>query len=230
LCLFERIKKTENTFRKLNCSATGALCYTIRHYLALKLQGHNDIFEWNFGHILGTYIGTDFMYLGQVFVKRDNWSGWPEVDVMITIFGDFRQFSAIFDNFRRKNWLFFSKINVMIKILHNLCSFVLSQKRQFFRRFFRRKYFKNHNIGSRWVCEKVAQNIAQPILCQNYFRILIVEKSGPKMWAISVILPEVISHRLGENSPNLVTLIGFKGTRAQWHISNGTLGTYYICT
>jgi hypothetical protein len=42
-----------------------------------------------------------------------------------------------------------------------------------------------------------------------------VEKSGPKMWAISVILPEVISHRLGENSPNLVTLIGFKGTMAQ---------------
>jgi hypothetical protein len=27
---------------------------------------------------------------------------------------------------------------------------VLSQKRQFFRWIFRRKYFKNHNIGSRW--------------------------------------------------------------------------------
>jgi hypothetical protein len=34
-------------------------------------------------------------------------------------------------------------------------------------------------------------------------------RSGPKLWAISVIfnnLPEVINHRLGENSPNLVTL------------------------
>jgi hypothetical protein len=29
-------------------------------------------------------------------------------------------------------------------------SFVLSQKRRFFRKNFRRKYFKNHNIGPRW--------------------------------------------------------------------------------
>jgi hypothetical protein len=35
-------------------------------------------FEWNFGHILHMYIGTDIMYLGQVFGKRDNWSGWPD--------------------------------------------------------------------------------------------------------------------------------------------------------
>jgi hypothetical protein len=41
------------------------------------------------------------------------------------------QFSAIFPNFRRKNWRFFSKTNVMI-IFSNF-SFVLSQKRQFFR-------------------------------------------------------------------------------------------------
>jgi hypothetical protein len=38
------------------------------------------------------------------------------VDVMITIFGDFRQFSA-------KKLAFFSKTNVMIKILHNLALF-----------------------------------------------------------------------------------------------------------
>jgi hypothetical protein len=37
----------------------------------------------------------------------------PGVDVMITIFCDFRQFSA-------KKLAFFSKTNVMIKILHNL--------------------------------------------------------------------------------------------------------------
>jgi hypothetical protein len=36
----------------------------------------------------------------------------PGVDVMITIFGDFRQLSA-------KKLAFFSKTNVMIKILHN---------------------------------------------------------------------------------------------------------------
>jgi hypothetical protein len=40
----------------------------------------------------------------------------PGVDVMITIFRDFRQFSA-------KKLAFFSKTNVMIKILHNLVLF-----------------------------------------------------------------------------------------------------------
>jgi hypothetical protein len=44
---------------------------------------------------------------------------------MITIFCDFCQFSA-------EKMAFFSKTNVMIKILHNLASFVLTQKRQFF--------------------------------------------------------------------------------------------------
>jgi hypothetical protein len=38
------------------------------------------------------------------------------VDVMITIFGDFRQFSA-------KKLAFFSKTNVMNKLLHNLALF-----------------------------------------------------------------------------------------------------------
>jgi hypothetical protein len=62
----------------------------------------------------------------------------PGVDVMITIFSDFWQFSA-------KKLAFFSKTNVIIKILHNLPSFVLSQKRQFFRR----NNLNNHNIGLR---------------------------------------------------------------------------------
>jgi hypothetical protein len=44
---------------------------------------------------------------------------------------------------------FFSKTNVVIKFVNNLALF-LSQKRQFFRRwFFRRKYSKNHNTGPR---------------------------------------------------------------------------------
>jgi hypothetical protein len=33
------------------------------------------------------------------------------------------QFSAIFDNFQRKNWRFYKKTNVMIKFLHNLALF-----------------------------------------------------------------------------------------------------------
>jgi hypothetical protein len=50
--------------------------------------------------------------------------------------------------------IFGEKIGVFLK---NLCydqlfskfSFVLSQKRRFFRKMFRRKYLKNHNIGPR---------------------------------------------------------------------------------
>jgi hypothetical protein len=81
-----------------------------------------------------------------IFVQRTDvkrckslWKKWliPGTDVMITIFCDFWQFSA-------KELAFLSKNNVMIKIEF---IYVLSQKRQFFRWFFRRKYFKNHNIG-----------------------------------------------------------------------------------
>jgi hypothetical protein len=49
----------------------------------------------------------------------------PGVDVMITIFCDFRQFSA-------KKLAFFSKTNVMINFFSKF-GFVLRQKRQFFR-------------------------------------------------------------------------------------------------
>jgi hypothetical protein len=57
-------------------------------------------------------------------------------------------------NFLRFSQIFCEKIGVFLK---NQCydqnfayfSFVLSQKRQFFRRIFRRKYLKNHNIGPR---------------------------------------------------------------------------------
>jgi hypothetical protein len=52
-------------------------------------------------------------------------AGWPGVDVMITIFGDFRQFSA-------KKFAFFSKNNGMITIFGKTSS-SLSKKRQFFR-------------------------------------------------------------------------------------------------
>jgi Holliday junction resolvasome RuvABC DNA-binding subunit len=65
----------------------------------------------------------------------------PGVDVMITIFCDFSQFSA-------------KKIGVFLKYQCNdqiilKFGFVLSQKRHFFRKIFRQKYFKNHNIGPR---------------------------------------------------------------------------------
>jgi hypothetical protein len=96
-----------------------------------------------------------FLWTHQVSAPED-WKTWKSrrcilkkgrffsagVDVMITIFCDFRQFLA-------KKLAFFSKTNVMIKILHNL-AFVLSRKRQFFSRDFFAKIKKNHNIGPRY--------------------------------------------------------------------------------
>jgi hypothetical protein len=64
----------------------------------------------------------------QTLGPTDSRSGWPGVDVMITIFGDFRQFSA-------KKMAFFSKTNVMIKFLHNLALFWV-KKAKFFAEFF----------------------------------------------------------------------------------------------
>jgi hypothetical protein len=63
----------------------------------------------------------------------------PGVDVMITIFCDFSQFSA-------------KKIGVFLKYqycdhIFSKFAFVSSQKRQFFREIIWRKYFQNHNIG-----------------------------------------------------------------------------------
>jgi hypothetical protein len=55
------------------------------------------------------------------------------------------QFSAIFPNFRRKNGVFI-KYQCYDQFLTKF-SFVFSEKRQYFRKIFRRKYFKNHNIG-----------------------------------------------------------------------------------
>jgi hypothetical protein len=55
-------------------------------------------------------------------------TGWPGVDVMITIFCDFSLFSP-------KKLAFFSKTNVMIKILHNLALF-WDKNANFFAEFF----------------------------------------------------------------------------------------------
>jgi hypothetical protein len=57
------------------------------------------------------------------------------------------QFSAIFLNFRRKNWRFYQKPmlwSTFFKIW--LC---FASKTPIYRRIFWRKYFKNHNIGPR---------------------------------------------------------------------------------
>jgi hypothetical protein len=55
------------------------------------------------------------------------------------------RFSAIFDNFRQKIFAFLK--NQCYDSIFARFSFAMSQKRQLFCRFFRRKYLKNHNIG-----------------------------------------------------------------------------------
>jgi hypothetical protein len=46
----------------------------------------------------------------------EKWRFFLNANVMIKCFGDFRSFSIIFDHFRRKKLEFYSKINVVIKI------------------------------------------------------------------------------------------------------------------
>jgi hypothetical protein len=72
----------------------------------------------------------------------------PGVDVMMTIFANFCQFSA-------KKLAFFSETHVMIKFLQTLAVHSLSKKRQYFRQIFGRKYFLNHNVGPRSLMEIV---------------------------------------------------------------------------
>jgi hypothetical protein len=62
--------------------------------------------------------------------------------------------------------IFGEKIGVFLKYqcydqLFSKFSFVLSQKRQFFRKFFRRKYLKNHNVGP----EVTRSGEFSPIVC-----------------------------------------------------------------
>jgi hypothetical protein len=62
------------------------------------------------------------------------------------------------------------------------------------------------------VCEKVAQNVAKPFLCQNYHIAGTVEKAVPIQCATSVIFkpqPKESNRTIGEKSPNLVTLMTY---------------------
>jgi hypothetical protein len=63
---------------------------------------------------------------------------------------------------------------------------------------------------TRWACEKIAQNIAQRNVCQNYETNYFYRRS-PKILIhmyFKKILPIVRDTPIGENSPNLVTLLG----------------------
>jgi hypothetical protein len=86
--------------------------------------------------ICSKYLYSDLLYFEIVnndFSKKSLQNHRTGVDVMITIFCDFCQFSA-------KKLVFFSKTNVMIKILHNFALF--KSKMQVFLLNFSPKIFK----------------------------------------------------------------------------------------
>jgi hypothetical protein len=64
---------------------------------------------------------------------------------------------------------------------------------------------------ARGISEKFAQNVSQPIFWTYYYISFTEEKSCPRLWTNSVIfikLAKVNNRPMGENSPNLVTLLG----------------------
>jgi hypothetical protein len=73
--------------------------------------------------------------------------------------------------------------------------------------------FRKNRVTSRWVCKKIAKNVAQPIfgrhLIHNFYR----GKKRHKLLAISVNFRKNCTkkkiHPICENSPNLVTLYVF---------------------
>jgi hypothetical protein len=63
---------------------------------------------------------------------------------------------------------------------------------------------------TRFVCEKVAQNVAQLVFCRNYYTTFTVLMSSLKIWATSLIYKETIQCKQSpnrQNSPNPVTLL-----------------------
>jgi hypothetical protein len=88
-------------------------------------------------------------YMHAFGILYPNWWTFAQsgVDDMITILGDFCQFSA---KKLRKN---ISKTNVMIKILHDLALFWVKNA-NFFAIFFGENILKNHNIDPRSHCSQ----------------------------------------------------------------------------
>jgi hypothetical protein len=79
---------------------------------------------------------------------------------------------------------FFSKTNVMIKLLHNLHSLFLSQKLQFFWR----KYLKNNNTGSRNVATVERNSIFDQSWSWGYVDIVFfpLKSYHPMPWRDSI--------------------------------------------
>jgi hypothetical protein len=111
--------------------------------------------------------------------------------------------------FFQPNWVgidvtklhFFSRIELGLIQQNSTFSAELSWHR------FNKTQFLAENVSNyvlcirvtRWVYEKIAQNVANPIFCQDQFITLTVEISSLKMWATFLIfinLPKVNSHHM----------------------------------
>jgi hypothetical protein len=78
-------------------------------------------------------------------------------------------------------------------------------------------------LKARWVCEKIAQNVAQPIFLSksvhNFYRGTKYSKNLGHVYNLKK-LPKVNNNPMGENSPNLVTLFPLKGDPKRWGIKS----------
>jgi hypothetical protein len=66
---------------------------------------------------------------------------------------------------------------------------------------------------TRYACENIAQNVAEPVFCQDYYIAFTVVKIGQKLgkrlqFIYCNKLPKVNAHPTGENSPNMLPYIG----------------------
>jgi hypothetical protein len=80
---------------------------------------------------------------------------------------------------------------------------------------------------TRWVCEKNAQTIGQPIFCQNFTVLLFYcgKKYQVHMYENLKNLPKENNCPIGENSPNLVTLV----VVSSWLFPELTISNFKKC-
>jgi hypothetical protein len=128
----------------LHCTGFFPLCFDFSCFSRAKCQGCLQ-------HDSRSTIIDNLYFADESSATRLSRSMWqsPGVDVMITIFGEK---IGVFSK-KPMLWIFFAWF-----------SFVFSQKRQFFRCIFRRKYLKNHNIGPRtWKKYVVNGRLLRPV-------------------------------------------------------------------
>jgi hypothetical protein len=142
----------------------------------------------------------------------------PGVDVMITIFCDFANFSQkpmLWSNFCKKTRCSLSKKRQYFGFFFLSSSYMDRRRSQYFGKKFQQKYFNNHNIGP--------GNEIRPVLCQVNFTSLVVLTTRTLPWRKtklnwSKVLQKVVRHthvqreKVNEKNADSRTYIGGKRT------------------